>query len=366
MGIFCLPLCWVILEIIRVYLFSGLEWGIFGQPLAENLLFARSARFGSLFALTFIAIITNYCVFLILRGFFGKKLKDSAVPLFSLLLILIILLINSRIIVAKVDLAQENNQTNLKIALISPELKTQEIMSESGIQHIFNLITEAVSEKPELIILPENIFPTIIIDEKTNLPVKYGKKGEINPVFKQISNISTLNPDISFIIGLHSQNDEMSFNSAVVFEKGRVVSIYNKQVLLPFTEKSPEYIKNLHIKPLSEGNRERRVQTQYGDFLPFICSETLQSAFIQNFPRKKQENNQKSLALINLSNDSVFNSSRMASYNKLMAKIRAIESNSVIIRSAKGGFSGMFDPSGREISPMTIKSAEVLVIELKI
>lgn len=355
-----LPVAWTVLEWARVKIIFGLEWGIFGQPLGENLFFARSAVFGGIFTLSFLAVIINFCIFLFLENFNGWKARKFIFPLTVISIILTGLAFNSR---AVADSATENSAgaKNLTVAVISPNLETSEAASSTGVEHIFNLIAKAVTEKtlsaPNLIILPENIFPLLVIDEKTLQPLNYDTRVRVKENFDRLSKISAEHPKVSFIIGLHTaKNDERSvgeqskngerFNSAVVFEEGKIVSIYNKQNLLPFTEKSFSFLEAVHIDPLTSGERERAVETQYGNFAPLICSEILIS---QNRANEQVG----ARAFINLSNDNIFNSERVATYNKIITRLRAIQTGQAIIRSSKGGFSGIFDQTGREIPMQT-------------
>jgi apolipoprotein N-acyltransferase len=63
---------------------------------------------------------------------------------------------------------------------------------------------------------------------------------------------------------------------------------------------------------------------------------------------------------VNLSNDNIFDSERAARYNSYLARIRAIQSNTPLIRSAKGTFSGIFSTFGREVEVIE-KTPEILI-----
>lgn len=400
-----LPVVWAVLELARVKIGFGLEWGIFGQPLGENLFFARSAVFGGIFTLSFLAVMINFCVFLLLENFlnrkgqktFGQKLMNGKiiVAITVMLAIFAGLALNYDIMERKVveRKFKATKETSLNVAIISPNLKTSEAMSSDGVKHIFDLIAEATAEAttnnsntsttaktlgaPNLIILPENIFPLLVIDEKTLQPLNYKTRVRVKENFDQLLEISAKHPEISFIVGLHTaENNEQvdnigqsdngatfqnskRYNSAVAFEGGKIVSIYNKHNLLPFTEKSFSFLEAIHIDPMSSGKGEQAVKTQYGNFAPLICSEILISPNILSpdiTPPDFDWEKPVMLAFINLSNDNIFDSKRVATYNKIITRLRAIQTGQPIIRSAKGGFSGIFDKTGREIPMQTDKN----------
>lgn len=354
-----LPVVWTFLEMTRVKIFGGLQWGIFGQSLGENLFFARSTGFGGIFVLSFIAVLFNLCVFSILESFIEKKRKKTVAPLSVILIALAALTLNNYSALSAgppadkkteipggSEIKLDSGQTKLDIGIINPNVKTADIASPSGTEHILDLIAGAAAGYPELVITPENILPAIVIDEETGLPIDYDA-GAGAGAFDRLTEISARYPRTSFIIGLHTSKNGRRFNSAVVFEAGKIVSVYNKQNLLPFTEKSFSFLESVHIEPLTsgrnkDGENKTVIETQYGKFSPLICSEVLIS-------QKPQD----SIAFINLSNDNVFDSERIAPLNKMTARLRAIENRKPLIRSSKGGFSGIFDQNGAELPSKT-------------
>lgn len=389
-SIIILPIVWLFLEVIRVKIGFGLEWGIFGQPLGENLFFARSAVFGGIFTLSFLAVMINFCVFLLLESFFDRKMRETfgqklkklmdgkiIASIAVMLAIFVGLALNNNVVGGEFG---ETNRTKLNVAIISPSIKTSGAVSQDGINHIFDLIAEAVTEAPtgnpkfsndpksnipsslNLIIFPENTFPSLSIDEKTLQPLNYETRVSVKENFDRLLKISAEHPKTSFIIGLHTSKDDMRFNSAVVFEEGKIVSIYNKQNLLPFTEKSFSFLEAIHIDPLTSGRGNQMLKTKYGNFSPLICSEVLVSRNIPSFgsvlenPATRTGTQADTRALINLSNDNIFDSKRVAAYNKIIVRLRAIQTGQALIRSAKGGFSGIFDKTGREIPMQTVKN----------
>jgi apolipoprotein N-acyltransferase len=339
-------LMWGVLELVRVKILFGLEWAVFGQPLGNSDFFARAAIFGGIFSLSFIAVLINICLFEIFEGIFRKKLNRG--PIFIILVLFTALFINNSLFFDANSAEKPENYLK-NIIIVSPDLKTTELTEKGGIETVFKAIEEKIENhygNPGILILPENIFPLIVVDEKSLIPLNYEKNTTVKENFDKLTSLSTQNPKISFVLGLHTTINNQNYNSALVFEAGKISSIYNKEHLLPFTEKNPAFLVKNHVEPLESGVGDQLLTTKYGSFKPFICSEALISNVSFDIWKNKPKNND---ILINLSNDNIFESRRVAEYHEIILKIRAIHTQQYIVRSAKGGFSGFFTPTGEII-----------------
>lgn len=341
-SIILIPAIWTGFEILRVKILFGLEWATFGEPLANNLFFARSSAVGGVFALTFFAVIINFILFLLLKNYFSKKsIKEFLLPLFVLIIVLGIIATENFYIARDKSFSKQ-----VTVAVVRPDTKEISNLTNRSLE----LISSAVLKKPDLIVLPENSIPVLVINEEKYLPVNHDFSPEIKGIYEKFLLISKNNPETTLLIGLHTQKENSRFNSAVVFENGKIISIYNKKNLLPFTEKSFSFLKNVHIEPLEGGTGKQKLETQHGSFSLLICSEILVS-------KNKNEMGQ---ILINLSNDSVFDSKEVSRHSELISKIKAIQNQKPIIRSAKGGFSGIFDQTGQKIPLESDSNGEIL------
>lgn len=343
-AVIVLPFFWILIEYIRVKIISDLEWGLFGQPLAHNLFFARLGSFGGIFTLSCATLFLNFCFFLVFKNYFeNKKIKDYVVPITFITIFVLLVFLNNYFVTQPIL-----NKNSLSVSLITPNIKTADILEQSAFDHILFLILQSLEHNPDLVILPENIFPNIIIDEKDLLPINYENSELVKNNFNRIVNISKENKNVSFIIGLHTQESGAQKNSAFVFENGKIVSMYDKEYLLPFTEKKLLFFSSANIEPLTRGRERETVSTQHGEFTMLICSEALVN----------KKNNR--VVTINISNDNVIDSPRFKLYSKMLVQMRAIEQRETLIRVSKGGFSGIFDKTGQEIPLQNEFNGEIL------
>lgn len=337
-----LPTIWVFTELIRARILSGIEWGMIGQPLGNSDFFIGLSKFGGVFSLSFVVVIINISLFLLAKSFLEKSShRHRLLPVAALILVVGLGLY------ADQEKPAAAEAREIRVAIISPNISTTDTLAQSGFEHLMGLIEKSLEESPDLIVLPENIFPDIILDQNNLVEPTSGDllaKEKIESVLK----ISVENPATSFVLGMHTKSHEKRFNSAVVIEEGQLVSVYGKKHLVPFTEKSFGPIKS-YSGTVDRGINERRVTTQHGDFAPMICSEILVSDTRSDSP------------ILNLSNDNIFDSKRFKKYVEISAKIRAVYHNQTIIRSSKGGFSGILGQDGSVFPVESLSQNEILI-----
>lgn len=317
------PIVWVTTEIARAKILSGIEWGMIGHPLANSGLLIHTAKYGGIFGMSFVVVIVNICIFLLIKNYLNK----TSYTKFVLPTMVICLLIGTLGIFS--GLQKENSRVgNITFAIISPNVETSDLLNENEFEKVIDLIRGALENSPDIIVTPENIFPDLVIDEQEKTPTN--KSRIVQDKWQTLTTLSLENPKTTFIIGLHSRKNSEEYNSAVALENGKVVSVYNKINLVPFTEKAFWPI-NSQINRLSAGNERGFLQIQHGKLGVLICSEALVHQ------EKTADLN------INLSNDNIFESQRYKGYVKNSLRIRAIQTGVPIIRASKGGYSGLFD-----------------------
>lgn len=398
-SIILLPIIWEFAEIIRVKILYGLDWGIYGHALGENIFLARTVAFGGTFVLSSIAIITNFCLFLLIKNIFGARARLRFFGIFwptlAITLLFTGVFVNNKMVLVRANTSavSAGKSQSLRVAVIGSKIKTDDMGDQNSADQIFKLIDVATAKnkniqtQTQLVLTPENIFPFLVIDETTLKPVDYEKNMQAKQNFDHLVKISNTFPKISLIFGLHTEKSDTGprsgtknrFNSAVVFEAGKITGIYHKQSLLPFTEQSFSALKQIHIEPLSVGTGEKTLKTQHGIFTALICSEVSvipdeKDGFFGKFVKNGSTEGQKEpavatapAALLNLANDMVFDSPRLAEHDRISARLQAIERGEPLIRASKGGFSGIFDATGNEVRPSsteTTQVGEILFVEL--
>lgn len=171
--------------------------------------------------------------------------------------------------------------------------------------------------------------------------------------------------DVPFVIGNDDARKEpalnpnpyddyrIDYNAVMLFEKGKIVQIYRKLHLVPFTEHFP-YEKQLPFiyRALEQADthfwekgREATVFSGPGfTFSTPICFEDTFGYLSRNFTRKGAE------LIVNLSNDAWSKSLPAQNQHLSMAVFRAVENRRSMVRSTASGQTCAVDPSGRVIA----------------
>lgn len=333
-------LFWVGLEMVRVPLVFGFTWGVVGYSLHEHFFLVQIAYYFGVWGLSFLAVFSNLAIFFAIKNL---NFKDGTVSASVSVLknkgfqFFVVLVVFANFYGFWVVERGENFQEEAKAAVVYSGIKTQQSSSREVYLKYISKIEEAVDEGARFVVLPENFFPPFFIDTTTGLPLTYEHPGfDSKVLFDQLLDISNLNPETSFILGVHTRDSNREKrNSVVLLENGEIIDYYDKRRPLPFSETNfiagdPE--KN----GLVSGSWEELEKIKV-----LICSEVI-------FPYLARGGQSGFIAVS--SNDSVFDSPVVGEQNHIMAKFRAIESRQYLVRSVKGGVSAIFDSHGRVIS----------------
>jgi apolipoprotein N-acyltransferase len=200
-------------------------------------------------------------------------------------------------------------------------------------------------------------------------------------VSKELSTFSSESPlhpptaSAGLLLGALTTNQNRdAFNSALgISDKGHVVGVYDKRVLMPYGEYTPF----AHTFPiLREMNRGildfQRGQTartipfdiplekplkgyQTVRIAPLICYEDVITG-----PATIAVRDEGASLLVNMTNDAWFGPSAAPFQHHLIARFRAIETRRFLIRASNTGLSAIVHPSGATLSSLPIFEVGVL------
>ena len=334
------PFIWVVLEYIRAKILLGFTWGHIGYALHDSTWLLQLAKFFGVYGLGFFIITVNILIYLLIRkSCKGRSFADAFWKNVYLYLLIFLFIVVSfygfwAIKSGEKDLLIESE---MKVAVIQGGLKTKDEKTEGFYK---KFIADALKQNPDIVVLPENTLWFLTINRKTKLPLKYEISDQIKKAYDEILQISKENKDVSFVIGFHTTQNNKEYNSMIVFENGEIKSMYDKRVLMPFSETG--IFSSAATTPagifLNEGADKQSVLVKGVAVTPLICAEII-------FPSLAKDKN--SQFIINIGNDSVFDSPLVAKQNHIIAKIRAVESGKFIVRSMKTGISSIINPFGR-------------------
>ena len=321
-----LPTSWVLIEILRSYLFTGFPWLISGTMLADTLADGFTPIIGAQ-GNTFLIVLIGSLVYQIYYKF--NKKKSALLPA-----ILLGFLVISSFVFKSIEWTTLNKE--IKVSLFQPNLTLEDKWSQKGIIKTHNLIEKAIddAEDRELILFPET---ALILSEKDNKS------------FIDSMNYKSSKKNLTLITGIVEREDENRIKNRLI-TLGSVNTHYDKIKLVPFGEFIPlkSYlggfldIIGLNLTDTIPGSDVNQINTGEYTVSPSICYEI---AF-DNFVRKTAKD---SNLLLTVSNDTWFGQSFGPIQHLEIAQNRALEHKKPLIRATNSGISAFISRDGKII-----------------
>lgn len=216
---------------------------------------------------------------------------------------------------------------HVKIAktFVPQDIKWNKAYKDQIIAQDFALISQAIQEGKELIILPESAFPVYLNYE---------------PLLVQ--KLQKLSFKITILTGALSVKDNKVFNSSYLFERGKV-EIADKYILVPFGEEIPlpKFAKNFINKLFFNGAEDYEKAKTAHDF--FINGIKFRNAICYEATREELfEDNPK--YMIAISNNAWFTPSIEPTLQALLLEYFAKKHQTTIYHSANAGISQIIKP----------------------
>jgi len=335
------PSIWICIDLARTLTDIAFPWSFLGYSLTTYLPTAQFASITGVWGLTFLIVLGNILIFEILSSYYKNEnqvQKYIHAAIFLLFMIVISVWGYSK-------MKRPLSGSKIKMAIIQTNID-QLHWGNNSLDTAFDItermVHDAAKQQPELIIGPESAL-LCFLDRKS----EYRRR-----VAEWVDEIR-----IPVLLGaLHweiapkgSVSDYDVFNTAFLIEPGnKKTSHYNKQQLVPFSEKMPfeNLMPILSRVNLGEADFKRGkdpvVFTTVGiKAAPFICYEIIFPSFVQK--RLKKGAN----CIVAITNDGWFGKTSGPYQHANMARMRAIENRISIVRCANSGFSMFIDPYGR-------------------
>jgi len=165
---------------------------------------------------------------------------------------------------------------------------------------------------------------------------------------------------------------ETEYNSVIHFDaSGKLKDVYHKKVLIPFGEGLPlpqwmgrEVAKIIPgLSFFSQGHRYTVFQIKSGwNIISPICYEILFSSFIRQYLNSATKDDVN--LILNLTNDSWYGKTAEPFQHLMLAKWRAVEFRTPIIRSTNTGITSVIDANGKESKRLFIGEKNILDLSL--
>jgi len=222
-----------------------------------------------------------------------------------------------------------------------------------NLERLIRLSNEALKEGPELVVWSETAFVPGI-----DWHTRYREDPDVYDIVQELRTYLS-QQTVPFVFGNDDGRLEkdrfgnlrrVDYNAAVLFDQGKIQSIYRKTHLVPFTEYFPyERTFPWFYKKLKEADthfwepgKEFTVFRAAGvSFSTPICFEDSFGYISREFILRGAE------VIINLTNDSWSGHVAAAMQHMSKAVFRAVENRRSVVRCSNGGMTCVIDPNGK-------------------
>ena len=332
-SIFC-----VIAEYLRNFTFLGLPWNL---PV-------NSLTFSSIL-LQPVSLLNSYIYSIILLILFLSKKVYKTNFFKAILIIFFGLMIFSFIKIKSNNIAKKDINIRIVQPNIPQTLKWDKEIERKNFETLINLSLSEGYENIDYFIWPESAITYLFYEKRDN-----------NELLNEL-NEKLLKDKKTLISGVITYDEKNIYNSLITIKGNEVIDIYKKHFLVPFGEFIPyrkfiPFINKITAGSMdfSKGAIAKNIKTEDFIFSPNICYESI---FYKSI-------NKNSDLIINITNDAWFGKSSGPFQHFEHLKLRAVENNMFVIRSANSGISGLIDNKGKVLNK--IKLGEKGVVDVRI
>ena len=341
-------------ELLRGYLFTGFPWNLFGYSWADTLSIAQIASLGSIYILSAITIFWASSIGFALIAKKHLALTALTISLISFLACFVYgqYRIDSTEITYKEGVMARLVQPNINQADKWDPKKTADHFSKL-LQLSYYDGSEQAAENFTYIIWPETAIKGWYLQDR-------GSLGAVKAM------LNSYPKGAAIITGalLFDESDKSYSNSIIMIDSdGEISNRYNKSHLVPFGEYIP-FQKWIPLETITQftgfkrGNGPEIYNTQQNlSYSPLVCYEIL-------FPHNALPKNKKADFIVNVTNDAWYGISAGPYQHFTLARFRAIETGTSVLRVANTGITGAIDPLGRVISSSKLFTPSHLNIDL--
>lgn len=358
-NVIIFPTMYTIGEFLQTLGIFAFPWARLFVPQMVVLQNVQMARIFGSFGVTFLIILFNALVGFAVMSSKRKKAKISI--LFALLIVFVNFGFGNFVL----NINDENSEKVKVCALqgnMSSDVKWEKDSLEKAYEIYETLANSAKDEAGDLylLVMPETNFPTTLI-----------KNGEISN-YNALASVYNISQNADFTVaGAFLKDSGNTYNSLYVLEKDTgIVSVYSKQKLVPmgefvpfsetFEKLFPFVNLNLSGNDISAGEKEQIVETNLDKFSCLVCFDSV-------FPDicRQQVKNGARICVVS-TNDSWYKTSSALWHHANHARMRAIENNVPVVRSANTGISMLVSPTGKVVKSLGVNKFGYITASLDV
>jgi len=358
-AVAAMPSLWVATEYMRSHLLTGFPWCLLGYSQYHNLVVVQMADLTGVLGISFVIVLVNACLFVVLKltlSCFRKGSADGLLfPLFFIALtIAVIVGVNTygawRVQGLQASIAQcPKAQVGLVQGNIDQSQKWNPTNFTRTLETYQLLTRKAVQTKTDVIVWPETAVPGYYVPElaESHFMSDLSRQVESAIIFGSLSyerrpaGFALYNS--AFMVSSH-QSELLRYDKVHLVPFGEYVPL---KPLLPFVDKLVE-----GIGEFSVGNRYPLFSFGRGTGGIVICYEAIFPQYARAYV------NRGATVLVNITNDAWFGHTDAPYQHFAMAIMRAVENRVPLIRAANTGISAIVSPLGevQDATPLFVEA----------
>ncbi len=338
-AVLSLPFLWVSLEFARSFFLTGFPWASLGYSNYRILPLIQIADVTGVYGVSFLVVLGNMVVYLVLRGFVKSRDGKGEYPLRSGIVFLALMLVAC--VYGYLRLSNSGPGETIKVALvqgnIDQSIKWDPAFRDATITIYDRLSRQAAAGGVDLVVWPESAAPfffqeggepssrIMALATATQSPVVFG-----SPAYEDANGVRKL------------------YNSAFLLSAdGKLLGRSDKVHLVPFGEYVPlaqalPFVQKLveGVGDFSPGERLEALDTGRAKIGVLVCFEGIFPELSRRYARAGAQ------VLVNITNDAWYGRSSAPYQHLSMASFRAVENRMPLIRAANTGITAIIDCNG--------------------
>ncbi len=344
-----IPLAWSVSEYARAHLINGFPWNLLAEAIVDTT-FIQVDRFVGPYAIGALMTVPSVIIaWNIIQPMPKRK------PVISLIWLAIFLIAWG--VIGGMVMVQEQsrirNEEKTTVALLQPNISQQMRWDEGNLYDIFSRMIEmtdsAIAQGAKTVIWPESTVPLSFAT---------------TDFYRDWVESTSRERDVNIILGSVAEDPKdhtKIWNSAYLVSDGTIISRYDKMKLAPFGEYvpfrrllsfAPKLVKDVGEFQFGTNSHPLKGRFAYG---PAICYEILYPEVVANQVRHGAD------LLVTITNDGWFERTAAPEQHFDGARLRAIETDRWLVRSATTGITAIVDPTGRIVERLPVDQQAMIV-----
>ncbi len=341
-SIISLPFIIVSIEYVRSLGFYGSAWNSLAYTQTDFLIISQIIEYTGIFGLTFWIVLLNV---LILNLYSKINFKN----MFILVIVFLFPWISGSILKTNYKI----NGDKIKIKLIQPNIALEEKRRSlrGSLNKLINLSKKPSNHIADLIIWPES-----------SISGNFYKQDNYNKNLSPKMNDFLKNSRSILVAGADLRVNNSRYNSALLFKSDSIISIFNKQKLVPNVERTPDIFNmiglNIGLTNFDIGTDMNMFWINETKFATMICIESVFPDLTRKFVNQGAE------FITYIVNDGWYPRNPQLDQHADRCIFRAIENRRYVARCANTGVTMVVDSYGNITEKIEFNKEGVLEAEI--